>query len=266
MKRISRRDLYLNLSSTIKKKRAVAWCMRFLWLDIDDMSPKELIDLVTEYEECVAYPIEIPYYFFGAQGIYFEDLPMLSKLPTPSAEEIEVRNIFKGFQIKAKQRFNELKDMKYLKDNGFTESNKLTFSLSLSRNREFNFWPEDVHDFEYSFLWHLGKFLNGYTFNEKMNICPICGHYFAIIKKHSNKECCSPICSVRLNNKKIYAKNPALARKRGNLESYYSGLKKHNYSDARNQSVLRNYIQQRNYTPEEIPKYIKDFLNIKFDN
>jgi hypothetical protein len=234
--------------------------MQFLWLDIDKMTSKEFIDLVTEYEDCVGYPIEIPSYFFSTQGIYCEDLLMLSKLPTPSAEEIEVRNIFKGFQQKAKQRFDELRQMKYSKRNGFTESNQLTFSLSVDRYREFYFWPEDVHDFEYSFLWHLGKFLNHYKFNELIHACPICGHYFVVTTKHF-KKCCSPKCSVHLNNKKIFAKNPTIARKRGNLESHYSVLSKQDLTKKKIQSRLKSYMKQRNYSPEEIPRYIQDFLN-----
>lgn len=259
MKVKSRKPLCGNFIDDKKPKKAIEWCMRFLCLDIDNMSSKEFIDLVTVYENIVAYPISIPYYFFSHAGMDLQDLPKISKLPTPSAEEIEVRNIFKVLQETAKKRFNELEQMKDAEHEGFTEINKLTFSLSVNRYREFLFDLGEIQDFEYSFLWHFGQFLQNKKFDDVIKTCSVCGKYFALLTKHP-KLSCSHSCAMLLSNKRRIAEKPILWRRRGNLEAHYSVLKKKGYPDEKIKLFLRSYLNKREYSQDEIPRSIQKFL------
>lgn len=264
MKAKSREILYLNLSRAKKPKRAMEWCMRFLWVDIDSMSDSDFVELVTEYESIVAYPENIGYYHFPghalAEGATDDEITDLLK--RIEIEEEAVRYAFKEYQKKAMELFDRVQQAKNELGTPLKLDMNMSFTIRIRKNHKYEVTDKKETDFGYSYARQIASVLDGKTFDNVFRKCTNCGHYFAVLSNRP-KESCSHKCAMLHYNKKIFENDRELARKRGNLESYYSRIRNNNYTDAKTRSLLRFYIKKNNYEPEWISPSINKFLKRK---
>ncbi len=263
MKARSRQRLYLDLSAAKKRKRAIEWCLKFLWIDIDGMSESNFLDIVTEYECIVAYPENIGYYFFPIQTLPTNATDDdIENLIGSVDDEESVRDVFKDYQRKAIELMEVFQKMKNQPGDWLKLDTTMAFTISVNRVHTYKITDKKGHDFEYSYARQIAKALDGKTFGDAFKKCAHCGRYFAVLSKHP-RESCNHNCAMLIWKNNSRQTNPILARKQGNLESQFSRLKKIGYTDAELQSLLRGYIKQKKIEPEEIPRYIKKFLGNK---
>ncbi len=244
--KVNYRQYLYNLSDAKKRKRAIEWCMSLLRQDIDGMTDRHFFEFTMEYECLVAYPIAgVGYYS------YSDD------------EERDINNEFKEFQISARKIISDFEKMKDAPGH-LLKNTKMKFTVRTNRKGNYSVDETKEHDFEYSYARQIANALNEKKFDDVFRKCANanCGHYFAVLSKHE-QQCCSHKCSVLHNNKKSFLKNPTIARKRGNLESHYSVLRKQGHTDKQIKSLLKKYTDQRNYKPEWIPPSIEKLLPTK---
>ena len=259
MKEKPREELYGNLSDAIKRKKAIEWCMKLLRLDIDSMSESEFYDFVTEYECIVAYPEELGFYYF-TPGIFTGD--NTTDIQDPSEQENIVRVAFKDYRKVARELISAFEKMRDKPRHWVILSTKMKFTVRANMKGIYSITDNIEHDFEYSYAWRIARFLRGNKLEDVIKTCLNCGNYFAVFSKHG-KQCCSHNCSMLLYNKKQFAEDQPLAIKKRNISSYLSQLKKGGITDKQMQGFLRTYIRKKNYSPEEIPRYIEKFLKKK---
>ncbi|MBN1547540.1 MAG: hypothetical protein JW902_12870 [Syntrophaceae bacterium] len=261
MKVKGRQQLYGNLTDAQKRKKAIEWCMRFLWLDMDSMSDPEFVDMVTEYECIVAYPGDLGYHFFPTPSV-----ESIEDLPDPAEQMRDAREQFKVFQNKAKDILSDFEGMIGHTGRWLKIDTTMQFTVRVGPSGQYAMTEKDEHDFEYSLGRQLALLLDGKKFDEVIRECPVCGHSFAILTKH-RKQCCSNRCAAIHVGRKKMASNPEGSRKQRNLDQYFHDLKKRRgYKDQRIRYHLENYIRDRSYAPEEIPLYIKRFLSFGRDD
>lgn len=264
MKAKSRQKLYLNLSAAKKRKRAIEWCMRILHLDINSMNDDVFSDLMTEYECIVAYPENIEFYQMPmpvfAEGDTDKDTADLIKIMNGQGEA--ARRTFKEYQKKAMALIEDFQQMGNQPGAWLKLDITMAFTIRVGRNHKHVITNKEEHDFEYSYARQIARALDGKRFDDVFRKCNNCGHYFAVLSNRP-KESCSHKCAMLHYNKKKFENDREPARKRGNLESYYSRIRKNNYTDAKTRSLLRFYIKKNNYKPEWISPSINKFLQRK---
>lgn len=264
MKAKSRQKLYLNLSPAKKRKRAIKWCMRILHVDINCMNDDVFSDFMAEYECIVAYPENIGYYHMpmpvSPEGATDKNTAELIKIMNGQGEA--ARRTFKEYQEKAIALIGDFQQIGNQPGALLTLDMTMTISIRIRRNHTYSISNKEEHYFEYSYARQIARALDGKTFDDVFRKCDNCGRYFAVLSNRP-KESCSHKCAMLHYNKKIFKDNPTLARKRGNLESYYSRMRKNNYTDAKTRSLLRFYIKKNNYKPEWISPSINKFLKRK---
>jgi len=261
MKSISREVKYLRLSGAVKRKRATEWCMRFLKLDIDKMSDSEFYGIVEEYECIVAYPEDLGFYHFPMHCITGDSISDedLSRLPDPDEEERAVRETFIGYQQKAGEIMADFKNMKEEPGFWLKLDTTMEFTVRVGRKGLYSVIDKENHDFEYSYARQIARVLNGRKFDDTIKMCPVCDNYFPSLTGHK-KRCCSHKCSMILISRNKFVIDPNLARRKRNISTYFSSLKKRELTDKRRRSIMRKYMNKRGYSPEEIPRYIQKFI------
>jgi len=255
MKVKSRQELYGKLTPTKKRKKAIDWCMRFLWLDMDSMSDGPFYELVAEYECIVAYPGDIGYNFFATPSV-----ESIEDLPDPDEQMRDVRARFKEFQNAARDLLASFEGMMDQAGKWLKVDKTMQFTVMVGPSGRYSITDEDEHDFEYSYGRQIAQLLKGNKFNDVIRRCPVCGHYFAVLTKHG-KQVCSNRCASLQTARKKFDENPVSAKRRRNIETYFAIRKKKGDTEAGLKSSLRRYIRTRGYSPEEIPRYIKVFID-----
>jgi hypothetical protein len=235
---------YLDMPAAVKRKKAVEWCMRLLRLDIDSMSYPEFYDFVWEYNHIVDYPEPL--------GI--------SLLFTDPEEEEAARGAFKEYQKKAMELLDRFQENKNQPGHTLKFDMKMTFTARVMRSNTYKIIYERESNFEYSYARQIARLLAGKEFDNVFRKCPICNHYFAIQSRHK-KQCCSHKCSMLHTFKNKSEEDLKLHRKRNNLQSHFSVLKKKRWTDKKIRSSLKGYIKSKKYTGKMIPKYIKEFID-----
>ena len=261
MKSISREVKYLRLSGAVKRKRATEWCIRFLKLDIDKMSASEFYGIVEEYECIVAYPEDLGFYHFPMHCITGDSISEedLSKLPDPEDEERAVRETFKDYQQKAGVIMADFKNMKEEPGLWLKLDTTMEFTVRVGKKGTYSVTDKENHDFEYSYARQIARVLKGRRFDDTIKMCPVCDNYFPNLTGH-RKRCCSHKCSMILISRNKFVIDPILAKKQRNISVYFSGLKRKDLTDKQKRSILRSYMKKREYKPEEIPRYIQEFI------
>jgi len=246
MRAKSRQDLYFKLSDSKKHKKRIEWCMRILREDIDKMPAKDFYVFVEEYECLIAFPEHLGYYFFGRIVAMDGDIPVYQDTKA-----------VKTYQKAARSIMVDLRKMEPLSWTRFDA--KMSFKLRVSEKSTYKIIDADLNDFEYSYGRRLSQLVEGKRFDEVIKTCPVCGHYFVILSKHG-KECCSHGCSQKQSLEKKKIANPTLVKRQRNIRMFFYNLRRNKLRDERIRKALRNYINERNYKREEIPRNIERFL------
>jgi len=182
-------------------------------------------------------------------------------MPDPDEQMRDVRARFKGFQNAARDLLASFEGMMDQAGRWLKVDKTMQFTVMVGPSGRYSITDEDEHDFEYSYGRQIAQLLKGNKFNDVIRRCPVCGHHYAVLTKHG-KQYCSNRCAAIHGGRKKMASNPEGSRKQRNLDQYFHDLKKRRgYKEQRIRTHLENYIQDRNYAPEEIPPYIKRFLS-----
>jgi len=240
--KVNHRQFLNSLSESKKRKRTIEWCIAILRQDIDRMPEREFFKFIIEYECLVEYPMtSVGYYsWINDDG------------------ERNIKNEFKIFQLSARKIISDFEKMK-AEHSQLLKNTKMEFTVLLNRQGIYSFIENNEHDFEYSYTRQIAKALEGKTFGDVFKKCSYCDYYFAILSTHQ-KGCCSHNCAMLWYNKKKFQEDNIKATMHNRIGSYFSRLKSKGMSDKQIEGPLNKYMNDRKYTSEDIPHYLKKFV------
>jgi hypothetical protein len=244
--------------------------LRLLTTNIDEMTDEECNFIAALYE--------VINFASGSRSV-----PLVRYLKTQWDEcpKGTSRTLLKYAQIKCKEFFAQLEarhraasdfkqgirsisseDVSPIK---FTEDKVITISFKVGIDDLVLQVKEETPPLDQNYVFNLLKafqVLDGRRFDEVIKTCPHCGTYFANLTGHK-KTYCSRKCAMLANVKDKKTRNPELERRRQNIRTHMTLLKKQGIKDVALRSRLTAYIKERKYKEEEIPAYIADFIKGK---
>ena len=234
-------DKYLKLPEYKRQRMAVEWCLRFLKINLDRMTRRDFVELVTKYESIVMYPSRRHVRW------RFQD-------------DDAAKTAFKGYQKIAQEFIRKIKELSPDKPIHVKVPKRVSISSAPDGRIKIN--PSGRQGFKFSYTHHIARLLDGKKYDDAVKSCRNCDLLFPVLTKHK-KTFCSTGCATKYRQRKKREENPERARRIRKLQTQFSRLNKKFPNEARRHKELMKYIKKNAYDKSEIPEKIRTFIEVK---